>query len=189
MKHRNFYEKFEGGYPWNRCIYKINGKYTECLYRFFWYKKDRVNIGWMIQTLSCRGVIFHTPEKFFNKVYFYGCDKEEEGFPTKKIFIKHKELVDLKYRKRIKIKENFHWTDHQINIWNTEFVRLEKMVGITSEDKKKIENNNNYSRNANIKRFLYAVQLNYYDKNFETKSAQEFEEWLEAWKKELTEGR
>ena len=187
MKHKDFYEKFQGGFYWDRCIYKINQEYVECLYREIWYKKDRVTIGGAIQTISKKGVIFHTPEKFFNKVYFYGCEKKEEGFPTKKIFIKHKELVDLKWKRGGNIEENFCSTDYKINIWDTEFVRLEGVVGITFENKKKIMDNNSYRRKSNINMFLFETQINYYNKNFEKTSPEEFEVWIKSWEKKLTE--
>lgn len=48
---------------------------------------------------------------------------------------------------------------------------------------------NSYSKNAALKRFLHAIRLNYYYNTFQTKSPKEFEEWLKAWEKELTEGR
>ena len=188
MKYKDFYEKFQGGFYWNRCIYKINQEYVECLYREIWYKKDRVSIGRMIQTLSKKGVILHTPEKFFNKVYTYGCDVNQEGFLTKKVYIKYGELIDLKWRRRGEtVESNYHWMTRQISLGDTEFVRLENLVGITFENKKKIANNNSYSRNSKINTFLFAVKLNYRNKNFETKSEEEVEEWVESWRKKLTE--
>ena len=188
MKYKDFYEKFQGGFYWDRCIYKINQEYVECLYREIWYKKDRVSVGRAIQTISKKGVIFHTPEKFFNKVYTYGCDVNQEVFPTEKVYIKYGELIDLKWRRGGEtVDSNYHWMTRQISLGDTEFVRLENLVGITFENKKKIANNNRYGRNFYINKFLYVLQLNYRDKGFQTKSAGEFEEFIESWRKKLTE--
>ena len=188
MKHKDFYEKFQGGFYWDRCIYKINQEYVECLYREIWYKKDRVSIGRMIQTISKKGVIFHTPEKFFNKVYTYGCDVNQEGFPTKKIYIKYGELIDFKWRRRGEtVEDNYNWMTRQVSLGDTEFVRLENLVGITFENKKKMVENNSYRRKFDINRFIFETQVNYYKKIFETTSDKEFEEWIKSWRKKLTE--
>ena len=75
----------------------------------------------------------------------------------------------------------------QVSLGDTEFVRLENLVGITFENKKKITDNNSYRRKSDINRFIFETQVNYYKKIFEKTSPEEFEVWIKSWEKKLTE--